>query len=166
MLSRCQNILLVKCIIYTGKGSDGKSLSEYKKTLSVPTQDVLPVCKPILGTNINVSADNWFTSIEVADELLKKKVTYVGTVKKDKKMIPQEFMPNGERDVCSTLYGFRGPFSLVSFVPKKNRAVVLLSTMHLSVQQNQEKIARSNLFLQYHEMWRRYSRHEMCGVFV
>jgi hypothetical protein len=138
-LADAKTSYLLNAYIYTGKGSDGKSLSEYEKTLSVPTQAVLQVCKPILGTNRNVTADNWFTSIEVADELLKRQTTYVGTVKKDKKMIPQEFMPNNEREVHSTLYGFRGPFTLVSFVPKKNRSVVLISTMHHSIQHNQVK---------------------------
>lgn len=54
-------------------------------------------------------------------------------------MIPEEFLPRTERQVYSTLYGFRGEFTLLSFVPHKNRAVVLTSTMHHSVSHNQEK---------------------------
>lgn len=130
---------LLNAYIYTGKGSDGKTLSQHEQTFSVPTQATLQVCKPILGSNRNVTADNWFTSIEVMDELLKRKVTYVGTVKKDKKMIPEELLPDSQRPVSSALYGFRGPFTLVSFVPKKNRAVVLASTMHHTIEHNQEK---------------------------
>lgn len=54
-------------------------------------------------------------------------------------MIPQEFLQNPERPVLSSLYGFRDEMTLVSFVPKKNRAVVLISTMHHSVSTNEAK---------------------------
>lgn len=54
-------------------------------------------------------------------------------------MIPEELLPSTERQVYSTLYGFRGEFTLLSFIPHKNRAVVLTSTMHHSVAHNQKK---------------------------
>lgn len=130
---------LLNAYIYTGKSSDSMTLSEAEKKLSIPTQAVVRLCKPIQSSNRNVTADNWFGSIEVVDELQKMKLTYVGTLRKDKKLIPEEFGPNPSRPVMSSLYGFRDQATLVSFVPKKNRAVVLISTMHHTVEQNTEK---------------------------
>lgn len=77
--------------------------------------------------------------MEGIDELRKKKLTYVGTLKKDKRCIPEEFLPNNNRPVVSTLYGFRNNLTLLLYVPKKNRAVCLLSNMHNSIEVNQEK---------------------------
>lgn len=71
--------------IYTPGHCDGVSLSLDEQKPNVPTQAVLQTCKPVMSSNRNITADNWFSSIEVADKLLKRKLTFVGTVKKIKK---------------------------------------------------------------------------------
>lgn len=91
-------------------------MTETEKTLSIPTQSVVRLCKPTEGTNRKVTADNWFLSLEVVDELCKRKLTYVGTLKKDKRCIPVEFLPNNYRPITSTLYGFKNELTLLSFV--------------------------------------------------
>lgn len=68
--------------IYCGKGSDGLTLSEADKKFSIPSQAVLRLTKSIVKTNRNVTADNWFSSIEIVSELKKRGLTYVGTLKK------------------------------------------------------------------------------------
>lgn len=78
--------------IYTGN-SDGIRLSAKEKTLSKPTQSVIGLCKQIENCNRNVTTDNWFSSMELLDVLEEKKLTYVGTLQKDKKEIPEEFLP-------------------------------------------------------------------------
>lgn len=114
-------------------------MTETEKTFSIPTQSVVRLCKTIERTNRNVTADNWFSSLEVVDEICKRKLTYVGTLKKDKRCIPVEFLPNNNRPITSTLYGFKNELTLLSFVPKKNRAVCLLSSMHYTINTNKEK---------------------------
>lgn len=138
-LADAKTSYLCNAYIYTGKGSDGIGLTESEKNLSIPTQSAIRLCKTIEGTNRNVTADNWFSSIECMDELHKRKLTYVGTLKKDKRCIPLEFLPNNSRPTISTLYGFRNDATLLSFVPKKNRAVCLLSSMHHTIDTNEEK---------------------------
>ena len=54
----------------------------------------------------------------------------VGTLKKNKTEILPEFLPQRARSELSSVFGFDGEKILVTFVPKKNKAVVLLSTMH------------------------------------
>ena len=58
------------------------------------------------------------------------KLSLVGTLNKNKPDIPKEFLPDKSRPQSSSLFGFSKNMTMVSYVPKKNKAVVLLSTMH------------------------------------
>jgi hypothetical protein len=62
--------------------------------------------------------------------LLKDKITLVVTLKKNKKEIPVEFLPNKKKEVNLSMFGFQKQVTLVPFTPKKNKSLVLLSTMH------------------------------------
>lgn len=118
--------------LYTGKGSDAsKSLPEDIRK-SIPTQAVLRLCRPIFNSNRNVTTDNWYSSMELLTSLRERKLTTIGTLKKNKAIIPKEFLPNKNRDVGTALFGFTNDCTLVSYVPKKNKAVVLYSSMHHS----------------------------------
>lgn len=119
---------LLNSFIYSGKDTHKTN----PRKLAIPTLDVLALIPPISGTNRNVTADNWFSSVELIRELRKHNITYVGTLKKNKREVPYEFQPHKDRPANSALFGFTGSESLVSFVPKKNRAVLLVSTMHHS----------------------------------
>lgn len=59
-----------------------------------PTQCVVKLCKPIENMNKNITADNYFSSIETPDELRNCGLTYVGTMRKNKLAIPNEFHGN------------------------------------------------------------------------
>lgn len=84
--------------LYCGKGSDGLYLSEDEKKYNIPTQAVLRLCKPIFGTNRNITTDNWYTSIELANVLKNKQLTLVGTLKKIRKRYLKNSChpPNGQ----------------------------------------------------------------------
>lgn len=121
---------LANAYIYYGKNSDGINLTSDEKKLAVPTQSVLRLCSIIEGSNRNITADNWFSSIQLAEKLKDRQLTYLGTLRKNKKEIPLEFLPNRKRLVESSIYGFTKDITLLSYVPKKNRSVILISTMH------------------------------------
>ncbi|UYV69985.1 hypothetical protein LAZ67_7001382 [Cordylochernes scorpioides] len=53
-----------------------------------------------------------------------------GPYKKHKKEIPKIFLPNRNRPKYNSIFGFTQNTTLVSYVPKKSKAVLLLSTMH------------------------------------
>ena len=82
------------------------------------------------GSNCNLTTDNWYTSYPLAQYLLSKGITLVGTLKKNKREIPDEFHPSKSREVGSSLFGFQKDMTLVSYVTKKNKCVILLSTSH------------------------------------
>jgi hypothetical protein len=62
--------------------------------------------------------------------LLKEKITFIGTVRNNKREIPAEFLPSKKREIQSSIFGHHKSATLVSYVPKKNKAVTVLSTMH------------------------------------
>ena len=78
----------------------------------------------------NVTAVNFFTSIPLAEDLLKDGLTYVGTIRSNKPHIPDAMKANSTRQVNSSLFGFNDQATLVSYVPKEKQAVLALSTMH------------------------------------
>ncbi|XP_055336857.1 piggyBac transposable element-derived protein 1-like [Paramacrobiotus metropolitanus] len=78
----------------------------------------------------NVTTDNFFTDLELGLELLKRNITLVGTMRKNKPDIPAAFLPSRERAEFSSLFGFTKEAALVSYVPKIGKAVILLSTHH------------------------------------
>ncbi|KAL4126047.1 hypothetical protein QTP88_010279 [Uroleucon formosanum] len=104
---------------YLGVQPDGP----YK--ISNASQDVvLRLVEPIFGTNRNITGDNWFTSMPLIISLKEKKLTYVGTVRKNKREIPKEFLPNKQRVETSSVFGFQKECTLVSYCPKKKNKTV------------------------------------------
>jgi hypothetical protein len=51
-------------------------------------------------------------------------------MKQNKREIPLEFKQARQRDENSSIFGFTKDLTLVSYVPKKNKSVVLLSSLH------------------------------------
>lgn len=116
--------------IYAGRDSDGITLSAEDKKYNKPTQAVLRLSEPLYNSNRNITADNWFSSVELVNALKSKKLTYVGTLKKNKREIPKEFQASKSREVGTSLYGYTKDMTLLSYVTKKNMAVLLISSQH------------------------------------
>nr|XP_023028092.1 uncharacterized protein LOC111516144 [Leptinotarsa decemlineata] len=112
------------------KAQMGTHFLPTKKKLLIPTQAVVRLAKDIFESHRNITCDNWFVSVELAQVLLKNGLTLVGTMKKNKHQIPTEFQTSKDREIPSNLYGYTKDLTLLSFAPKKMKAVVLLSSMH------------------------------------
>ncbi|XP_022609640.1 piggyBac transposable element-derived protein 4-like, partial [Seriola dumerili] len=111
-----------KMQVYTGKPTSG--CPEKNQGMRV----VLDVTEGLRGHN--VTCDNFFTSYELGQQLLKRKITMVGTVRKNKPELPPALLASKEREVFSSKFAFTPTTTLVSYLPKKNKNVVLLSTLH------------------------------------
>lgn len=116
--------------LYCGKNTDGLTLTDEEKKQPIPVQACLRLCQPILNTNRNITTDNWYTSMELLTIMLSKGLTVIGTLKKNKREIPKEFLPHKDRKIDSSLFGFTKDFTIASYVPKKNKSVILVSSMH------------------------------------
>lgn len=64
--------------------------------------------------------------------LEKHKLTSVGTVRKNKPQIPPNFLLTRNRPQFSSLFDFQEKISLVSYTPRKNKIVLVMSTLHHS----------------------------------
>ncbi|XP_047460931.1 piggyBac transposable element-derived protein 4-like [Mugil cephalus] len=108
--------------VYMGKHNTGKA--EKKQGMRV----VLDMTTGLQGHNI--TCDNFFTSYALGQELLKRKLTMVGTVRKNKTELPPAILSTTGREVLSSKFAFTDTHTLVSYVPKKNKNVILMSTLH------------------------------------
>ena len=89
--------------IYAGKQLEGP----YKLSNS-PADVVKRLIQPISHRGRNVTFDNWFTSVTLAEEILKEhKITTVGTIRKNKREIHPEFTNTTEREEKSSKFAFR-----------------------------------------------------------
>ncbi|XP_035217658.1 uncharacterized protein LOC118190980 [Stegodyphus dumicola] len=95
-----------------------------------PLDVVLRLSGPIFNSGHYMTADNWFTSIDLVKALKDKKLSYIGTIRKNKKEIPPCFVKSKGKEVHSSLFGFSKNCTLVSYVPKKGKNVLLVSSMH------------------------------------
>jgi hypothetical protein len=93
---------------------------------------VKELSKQYHGSNRNITMDNWFTSVPLAAELLKPpyKLTVVGTLRSNKREIPKEMTNSKNRRVGTSMFGFDKEMTLLSYKPKSNKVVYLLSTIH------------------------------------
>ena len=101
-----------------------------QRNVGLASDVVKILSSPLHFSGINITPDNWFTSSQLAADLLQKQITLLGTMRKNRRELPCEFATGKKGSVGSSLFGFSDRQTLVSHVPKKNKAVVLLSTMH------------------------------------
>lgn len=113
--------------IYCGQQPEGP----YRQNNSAESI-VLRLSEPIFGSGRNITADNWFTSLNLVKELEKRKLSYVGTVRKNRREIPSAFVQAKNRNQYDSIFGYTRLETLVSYVPKKNKTVVLMSSYHTS----------------------------------
>ena len=90
----------------------------------------LQLTKNYYNSGRNITADNFFSSYSLVSQLLSKKLTYVGTVRKNKKILPLEFQTHCSRPMGSSVFGFQENISIVSYTPKARKLVTLISSMH------------------------------------
>ncbi|XP_039298345.1 uncharacterized protein LOC120354770 [Nilaparvata lugens] len=91
----------MKMEIYAGKQPAGPYCLSNK-----PTDVVRRMVEPIVGTGRNITADNWFTDVDLVDELRKKKLSYVGTLRKNKSALPPDFVNVKGRKQYSSMFAF------------------------------------------------------------
>ncbi|KFM67616.1 PiggyBac transposable element-derived protein 4, partial [Stegodyphus mimosarum] len=89
---------------------------------------VMRLMTPLFNSGRNLTTDSWYTGYELAQELLKNKITMVGTLRQNKREIPPEYLV--KKALYSSVFGFQKETTILSYSAKKNKNVVVLSTMH------------------------------------
>lgn len=77
-----------------------------------------------------VIVDRFFTSSELGKSLLINRMGMVGTIRANKRCIPPALRNVGERKIFSSRFAHSNDATMVSYYPKKNKNVLLYSTVH------------------------------------
>lgn len=107
---------------YTGKPASGV---REKNLSSRVVLDLTPGLE-----HRHVTCDNFFTSYALATALLDKDITMLGTIRANKPELPQELTSARGREVFSSRFAFTDLAALISYVPRRSKTVLLLSTRH------------------------------------
>ena len=114
---------------------------------------VMDLCAPFLNSGRNITGDRFFSSYDLACDLLTNhNTTYLGTLHKNRRDIPA--ILHEPRDQTTSLFAFGGPdgkVTLQSYQVKSNRKVYMISTMHHSGNTLDDQKKKSDLQLYYNE---------------
>ncbi|KAJ4444229.1 hypothetical protein ANN_06020 [Periplaneta americana] len=154
MLSDAHTRYILKMEVYAGKD---ERPAEERSAKAV----VRRLVKPLEGTGRNVTTDRYYTSIELAEELYNDdKLTLAGTLKSNRKHIPEELKKTQGRELYSSRFLFtdpktgKAPVTLVSYITrlKPTKNLLLLSTQHndIKVDESTEK-KKTGVNLYYNE---------------
>ena len=85
----------------------------------------------IRGSGRNITVDNFFTNLKLTTDLLNDKFTLVvGTMRRNKREVPPSMLPDKRRPEKSSIFRFTDHTAMDLYVPKRGKAVILLSSMH------------------------------------
>ncbi|XP_066970873.1 piggyBac transposable element-derived protein 4-like isoform X3 [Macrobrachium rosenbergii] len=126
ILADAKTFYVSRMEVYLGKQPEGPFVIDNSGAAVVKR-----LVSHINGSGRNIMMDNWFTSYGLAVDLVKNyRLTLVGTLRKNKAELPPQFIATRGRTEYTSLFGFQKDVTLTSYVPKKGKNVVLLSTMH------------------------------------
>ncbi|XP_058873952.1 piggyBac transposable element-derived protein 4-like [Acipenser ruthenus] len=94
---------------------------------------VLRLMEPYLGKGRNVTTNNFFTSLQLAKKLKKKKTSLVGTVNKAGRSLPPSAQNLQPQLYSSTILKHNDCATLTVYKCKPRKNVIILSSRHTSV---------------------------------
>ncbi|XP_069178889.1 piggyBac transposable element-derived protein 4 isoform X2 [Procambarus clarkii] len=116
-----------------------------------PQRVVHDLIATIENTGRNVTTGNLFTDFSLAKSLLDKNLTLLGTLRRNKPEIPSSFKRSKGRKIYSTEFGFSKEerVMICSYVPKKGKAVLMLSSMHFNKDVQEKDPFKPHVILDY-----------------
>ncbi|XP_022826441.1 uncharacterized protein LOC111356373 [Spodoptera litura] len=141
----CQYPYTYNLEMYVGDNPGPYEVSNNKLDIVVRMTD------PIQGEYRNVTMNNWFTTLETAEKLFCKKITIIGAMKPSKNEVPRIFKKIKDKSLKSSLFGYCEVATLVQYVCKRDKAVLLLSTKHsdCSIDMNSGDQLKPEIFVDY-----------------
>ena len=86
-------------------------------------------------TGRDIYVDRFFTSHGLVCKLLQQNLTLIGTIMANRREVPSQFKAAKEREIESTkvLYDHSNKIILSSYSPKRNKNVLMMSSLHSSI---------------------------------
>jgi len=128
----------LKAQVYTGKPAGGTR--EKNQGMRV----VMDLTQELRGQN--VTGDNFFTSYILGQVLLKRNITMLGTMRRNKTELPNV---SRKEAVQHSQFYFTKDTTVVSYIPKKNRNAVLMSIAHNSKEVSNRQDKKPKIILDY-----------------
>ena len=96
---------------------------------------VIKLCLVYFGTGRDIYVDLYFTSRALVCNLLQQNLTLIGTIMANRREVSSQFKAAKGREVESTkaLYNHSNKILLLSYVPKRNKNVLMMSSSHSSI---------------------------------
>ena len=93
---------------------------------------VMEIFKNILSTGRSATGYRLYSAIDTVEELYQKKKSYIGTIMPNRKGLPVALKTAKGREVLSSESMWKNniPVIIVSYCPKPNKNVLLVSTAH------------------------------------
>ncbi|KAJ8389232.1 hypothetical protein AAFF_G00122520 [Aldrovandia affinis] len=110
---------------------------------------VLELTEELQGYGHTVTCDNFFTSYALAEDLLRRKMDLVGTIRRNKPELPPNLLQTRQRAILSSVFAFTKTHTAVSYVPKRGRNVLLLSTKHREPSVSEAEHKKPTIILDY-----------------
>ncbi|KAL7842461.1 hypothetical protein SRHO_G00241500 [Serrasalmus rhombeus] len=118
---------------------------------------VMRLMEPFMDKGRTVTTDNFFTSLSLAQRLLSRKTTILGTVNKSRQEIPQSARQMDRTEFTTQVFSTTGA-TLTVYAPKWKKVVYILSSMHSVVETEDTTKRKPNTVTQYNNT--------KCGVDV
>ncbi|XP_027856877.1 uncharacterized protein LOC114134454 [Xiphophorus couchianus] len=134
---------------YLGKDPNRPSGERLSETV------VMRLMEPFMDKGRTVTTDNFFTSLSLAQRLLSRKTTILGTVNKRSREIPQSARQMDRTEFTTQVFS-TSDATLTVYAPKKKKAVYVLSSMHSVVETEDTTKRKPNTVTQYNKT--------KCGV--
>lgn len=106
---------------------------------------VLNLAGPFLGKGRNITGDRFFTSHDLAEELLRRQTTYVGTISKEKHDITPTFHSNLPLSTSKFIFGGNNYKITLQAYQAKSK--------HVGSASGDSNKSDIQLFLQFNESW-------------
>lgn len=129
----------------------GRESSSANRAKNIGEQVVLDLAKTYFKTGRGVTTDNFFSSISLSENLWKNGMTHIGTLRKNKGEVPPSFLPKKQRPAFSSMFGFHNQLTIVSYVPKVSKAVILISSEHHSSSVEKSETKKPHIITTYNE---------------
>lgn len=128
---------------------------------------VRELSEPIHNTNRTITVDNWFSSVDLFEKMnVDYKISMIGTLRKNKPEIPPYFLERTQEK--SSLFAFDDSKVLVSYAAKKDRNVILLTSIGTSYNNGiDQKTTKPNIILHYNSTKGATDTFDqLCGIYT
>ncbi|XP_041850284.1 uncharacterized protein LOC121645717 [Melanotaenia boesemani] len=112
-----------------------------------------------------VMCDSFFTSCELGEELLKRKIAMVGMMKKNNPELPRALLEVRQRAILSAVFAFTKTHTAVSYIPNRGKNVILLSTKHREPAVSTRRLQKPLMVTEYNNSKGRVKLDKVFGAY-